>query len=166
VESFIQLETADDDYTLVSKDGSLVSFVRLYGARQMIGDSEYNFILEKATLSLGSKFDRSGYAMQVYFIRDPSQVRREMDRLMAPNYAAARTVDLDMSDLLDERRRHLSRFLAYEECWLALWTRPSAITKTELEKAKKTKLKKKWVPARWAQFPHAAIDALRVRHRS
>lgn len=166
VESFIQLETADDNYTLVAKDGSLVSFVRLYGARQMIGDAEYNFILEKATLSLGSKFDRAGYAMQVYFIRDPAQVRREMDRLMAPNYGAAKTVDLDMSDLLDERRRHLSRFLAYEECWLALWTRPSAITKTELEKAKKAKSKKKWVPARWAQFPHAAIDALRVRHRS
>lgn len=166
LDSFIQLETADDGSSLVARDGSLVSFVRLYGSRQMIGDAEYNYILEKATLSLGSKFDRPGYAMQFYFIRDPAQVRREMDRLMAPNYGATKTVDLDMTDLLDERRRHLSRYLAYEECWIALWTRPSAITKTELEKAQRNNKNKKWVKARWAQMPHAAIDALRVRHRS
>ena len=166
LESFIQLETADDNYTLVARDGSLVSFVRIYGSRQMIGENEYQHILESATLKLGSKFDRPGYAMQFYFIRDPNQVRREMDRLMAPNFQAAKVVGLDMTDLLEERRRHLSRYLAYEECWCVLWTRPSAITKTELDKAMKAKKSQKWVKARWAQYPFAAVDALRVRHRS
>ncbi|MGE3769327.1 MAG: type IV secretion protein IcmB [Bdellovibrionales bacterium] len=166
VESFIRLETSDDDRTLVASDGSLVSFIRVYGARAMIGEAEYNYIIDAATLKLGSKFDRPGYAIQFYFLRDPQQVRREMDRLMVANYSAAKVVDLDLKDLLDERRRHLSKFLAYEEMWVVCWTRPSAITKVELEKAQKARAQKKWVKASKAQYPHAAIDALRVRHRS
>ena len=89
-----------------------------------------------------------------------------MDRLMSANYGAARVVGLDLKDLLDERRRHLANYLAYEEMWMVCWTRPSAITKVELDKALKVRAEKKWVKASKAQFPHAAIDALRVRHRS
>lgn len=166
VESFIRLETADDQHSLVAADGSLVSFIKIHGARAMIGEAEYNYIIEAATLKLGSKFDRPGYALQFYFLRDPDQTYREMDRLMAANYGAAKVVGLDLKDLLDERRRHLSRYLAYEEMWLVCWTRPSAVTKTELEKADKERSKKKWVPAAKSQYPHKAIDALRVRHRS
>ncbi len=166
IESFIRLETADDERTLVAADGSLVSFIRIYGARAMIGEAEYRYIIDAATLKLGSKFDRPGYAMQFYFLRDPDQVGREMDRLMSANYGAAKVVGLDLKDLLDERRRHLSKYLAYEEMWLVCWTRPSAITPVELEKALKARASKKWVKATKAQFPHMAIDALRVRHRS
>src|ERR1700691_5971622 len=90
IESFIKLETADDDTTLVANDGSLVSFVKLFGARQIIGDAEYQWIVDQATLKLGARFDRPGYAMQVYFMRDPSQVTREVDRVMRGNRSAAR----------------------------------------------------------------------------
>lgn len=166
IESFIRLETADDERTLVAADGSLVSFIRIHGARAMIGEAEYNYILEAATLKLGSKFDRPGYALQFYFLRDPDQIGREMERLMAANYGSAKVVGLDLKDLLDERRRHLSRYMAYEEIWMVCWTRPSAITKTELDKAEKERAKKKWPRANKSQYPHKAIDALRVRHRS
>src|SRR6202789_4140587 len=82
IESFVQLETADDDTTLVAGDGSLVSFIKLFGARQIIGDAEYQWIIDQATLKLGSRFDRPGYAMQVYFMRDPSTVGQDIDKVM------------------------------------------------------------------------------------
>src|ERR1700692_1929988 len=79
VESFVRLEPADDDTTLVASDGSLVSFIKLYGARQIIGDAEYQWIIEQATLKLGARFDRPGFAMQVYFMRDPLSVVQDIE---------------------------------------------------------------------------------------
>ena len=50
IESYIRLETSDDDTTLVAADGSLVSIVKLFGARQIIGDAESQWIIEQPTL--------------------------------------------------------------------------------------------------------------------
>ena len=36
IESYIKLETSDDPQTLVANDGSLVTYVRVDGARQII----------------------------------------------------------------------------------------------------------------------------------
>ncbi|MDE1900868.1 MAG: type IV secretion protein IcmB [Alphaproteobacteria bacterium] len=166
VESFIRLETADDRITLVADDGSLVSCIKLFGARQIIGDAEYAWIIDQATLKLGARFDRPGYAMQVYFMRDPSTVEQDIENVMKGNRSSARAMELDLEDLFNERRRHLSRYMAHEEIYLALWTRPSVLTPAELDQAIKQRGKKKWVRAADAQFPMQALEALRTRHKS
>ncbi len=166
VESYIRLETADDDTTLVADDGSLVSFVKMFGARQIIGDIEYQWIVDQATLKLGARFDRPGYAMQVYFMRDPGSVGNDIDRLMRGNRAAARGIELDLEDLLSERRRNLVRYMAHEDIYLVLWTRPAVLTKNELKNSIKQRGEKKWITSRDAQFPLHALEALRTRHKS
>lgn len=166
IEAFIRLETADDKTTLVADDGSLVSFIKLFGARQIIGDAEYQWIIDQATLKLGARFDRPGYAMQFYFMRDPQAAMQDIDRQMKSNRAAARVLELDLDDLLNERRRHLARYMAHEDIYVVLWTRPSALSKNELSNAIKQRGQKKWVPAKDAQFPMLALEALRTRHKS
>jgi len=166
MESFVQLETADDSVTLVASDGSLVSLIKQFGARQIIGDAEYQWILDQATLKLGARFDRPGYAMQVYFMRDPSLVGQDLDSVMTNNRSAIRAMDLDLNDLLNERARHLARYMAHEEIYFVLWTRPSVLTKAELAAAIKQRGEKKWVIAPGAQFPMQALEALRTRHKS
>lgn len=166
VESFVQLETADDDVTLVAADGSLISFIKIFGSRQIIGDTEYQWIVEQATLKLGARFDRPGYAMQFYFMRDPSTVTQDIDRVMRSNRSAARAMELDVEDLLNERRRHLARYMAHEDLFMVLWTRPSVLTKSELKSAINQRGKKKWVLAPHAQDPRQTLEALRTRHKS
>ena len=166
IESFINLETADDDSTIVSSDGSLVSYVKLHGSRIIIGDEEYKWIVDQATVKLGSRFDRVGYAMQVYFMRDASMVQREIDRCMRGNRSAARAIELQLNDLLDERRTNLARYMAHEEVYLVLWTRPNALAPNDLKNAVKQRGEKKWVVAPNAQYPLQALEALRTRHRS
>lgn len=166
VESFIQLETADDETTLVGADGSLISFVKMFGARQIIGDLEYQWIIDQATIKLGARFDRPGYAMQFYFMRDPAGIGHDLDRLMRGNRTAMRSIELDLEDLLSERRRHLARFMAHEDIYIVLWTRPPALSRTELKNTIKQRGQKKWVAANDAQFPSQALDALRTRHKS
>lgn len=166
LESFIRLETADDERTLAAEDGSLITFLRIDGSRQIIGDEEYARLVEGATLKVGARFDRQGHAMQVFFARDPKRVQGLVKQMIAPSRQSARDMQLDMSDLFDERVNHLSKYLAYEECYFVLWTRPSALTKNEQQRAGKDAKTKKWVNAPLGQYPLAGLEELRNRHKS
>lgn len=166
IESYVRLETADDEHTIVSTDGSLLTYLKIEGSRQIIGDEEYKHLVEASTIKLGSRFDRAGHALQVFFIRDKDRVSESLEKLLRPSRISAETIKMDVIDLLDERKRHLSKFISYEESYFVLWTRPSVLTKTEVNRAAKEAKEKKWVSAGYAQNPLAALDALRTRHRS
>ncbi|MEM9469343.1 MAG: type IV secretion protein IcmB [Pseudomonadota bacterium] len=166
LESFIRLETAENKTTMVSSDGSLISYVKIAGSRQIIGEEEYRALIEGATLKIGARFDRPGQAMQVYFVRDPLRIKSHLNKLVKPARTTAADTGLDVDDVFEERVRHLSRYLSYEECYFVLWTRPSILTKNELKRAAKESQAKKWVKAPQSQFPFAAIDSLKTRHKS
>ena len=137
VESFIRLETADDERTLVAEDGSLLTLVRIDGSRQMIGEKEYAHIVEASTIKIGSRFDRPGHALQVFFVRDPERIGFHLKRQIRPSRVTSQSSGLELEDLFDERIRHLSKYLSHEECYFVLWTRPSSLTKSEIQRAKK-----------------------------
>lgn len=166
VETFIRLETADDDTTVVAKDGSLIAYFRVDGSRQIIGEDEYKHIIDAATIKIGSRFDKQGHALQVFFVRDPERIGRELEEMIKPSKIAANNMGLEIDDVFAERKQHLSKFLSHEECYFVLWTRPSVLTKQELQRVSKEIKDKQWVNAANAQFPLAAIDALRNRHKS
>jgi len=166
LESFIRLETADDEFTMVAMDGSLLSFIKVEGCRTIIGEQEYKNIIEGATIKIGSKFDRQGHAMQVFYVRDPDRTVRQIEHFIKPSRNAARNMGLEVDDVFDERVKNLSKYLSYEECYFVMWTRPSALTKNEVERAAREAKEKKWLPAGHAQNPIAALDMLRTRHKS
>ncbi len=168
IASLINLETSDNANTLVSIDGSLISYVRVQGSKQIIGDEEYKKIIESATIKIGARFDRQGHAMQVFFSRDPNRIRKELETLVRPSRITASSSGLEMDDLFDERVAHLERFLTHEECYFVLWTRPSVLTKSEHDRSSKEAKEraKEWLPAGQAQYPFAALDPLRTRHKS
>jgi intracellular multiplication protein IcmB len=168
LESFIQLETADDAHTLVAEDGSLVSFISVDGSRQIIGAQEYQRIIEQGTIKLGSRFDRPGYALQVVFTRNPDRIGRELRTKMMANKRAAETIGIDLEDLIDERAHNLRHYLAWEECYFVLWTRPSALIKQEMKREtdKRRAKMKNWVHSPNAQYPTTALDGLRTRHKA
>lgn len=166
LESFIRLETADDETTMVAMDGSLLSFVKIEGCRTIIGEQEYKAIIEGATIKIGAKFDRMGHAMQVFFVRDPDRTVRQIEHFIKPSRSAARNMGLEVDDVFEERVKNLSKYLSYEESYFVLWTRPSVLTKNEIERAAREAKEKRWLPAGYAQNPLAALDMLRVRHKS
>lgn len=166
IDTFVRLETADDEITMAASDGSLVSYIKIDGSRQIIGEEEYNYLVEGSTIKIGSRFDRQGHALQVYFVRDPNRIARHLEDLLRPSRQTAEAIELDVKDIFDERVRHLSRYLSYEECYYVLWTRPSILTKNELKRAATDYKRKTWIKAGFGQNPLAALDALRTRHKS
>lgn len=168
VESFIRLETMDDEFTLAAQDGSLVSYLKIDGSRQIIGEEEYRYLVEASTVKIGAKFDRQGQALQVFFVRDPSRVEANLEKLIQPSRMTAASVDLDVEDLLDERIKNMTSILTFEECYFVLWTRPSSMTKSEVQRTAKEKQaqNKKWINAGYGQNPMAGLEPLRTRHKS
>ncbi len=167
IESFIRLETADNETTMVAEDGSLLTYIKVDGSRQIIGQEEYAHILEAATVKLGSRFDRPGHALQVFFTRNPGRARSVTERETYPSKVAARNIGLELEDVLDERARHLAHYMVHEECYYVLWTRPSILPSNDLKRAaEEQKTKNKWVAAHAAQNPMAALEPLRARHKS
>ncbi len=168
VASFIRLETSDSKFTLAAADGSLVSYIKVEGSRQIIGDEEYEHIVESSTIKIGARFDRQGHAMQVFFSRDPARVKKELERYVRPSRKTAENMGLELEDLFDERVKHLERFLSHEEAYFVLWTRPGILTKNEYQRTAKDakEQSKEWGPAGNAQYPFAGLEPLRTRHKS
>ncbi|MCF8495419.1 MAG: type IV secretion protein IcmB [Alphaproteobacteria bacterium] len=166
--SFIQLETADDEVTLVSSDGSLISYIKIEGSRQIVGEEEFKHIVEASTIKIGARFDRQGHAMQVFFTRDPDRVRQQLNNLIRPSRTTARNTRLDIDDLFDQRVAHLEKFIRYEDAYFVLWTRPSVLSQNELKRAGKQARSKaqNWFNAFFAQHPMAALEPLRNHHKS
>ena len=166
VESFIRLETSDDNVSFAASDGSLMTVVRVDGSRQIIGDAEYKKILADSVVKFGARFDRPGHAMQIYFLRNPDRMSEEIKILLRPNREAARNIGLEIEDIFDERGKNLSNYLSHEEIYFVLWTRPVILTKSDMAREKEHARKRKWVTAPDAQYPFAAIEALRTRHKA
>jgi len=164
--SFINLETAESDTALASKDGSLVSFIGIKGSKRVIGDSEYREIISDATIKLGTKFDQPGYALQVYFLRDPFIAKDDILKLMQSSRNTVKNLKLDMEDILDEKVDHVSQYLVHEDIFFVLWTRPSCLTKSEMEHAKKTAKSKEWVVSENSQYPYAGLEQVVLKHHS
>src|SRR3990167_4912539 len=110
VESYCDLETADDPETLVARDGSLLSVVRVFGVTKLIGQEEFDAIHRGLTQSLQATLKRSGHAVQVYFTYDRDAVRPEIEEILSPARATAKRLHLDLEDLFHERANYLAKY--------------------------------------------------------
>jgi len=170
VESYCDLETADDVHTLVARDGSLISVVRVHGVTQLIGTAEFDRIHEGLRISLQATLKRPGQAVQVYFIYDRETVRPDIEEILTPARTTAHRLHLDLEDLFKERLDNLSRYCAHEELYFVLWTRPFAISNDQLSRASKDKLafirEHKIPPFQNGQNLIASIPDIREAHNA
>lgn len=169
-ESYCDLETADDKYTLVARDGSLVSVIRVFGVTKLIGQEEFDALHIGITQSLQATLKRPGHAVQVYFSYDRDAVRPEIEEILSPARATAKRLNLDLEDLFNERVNFISRFCAHEELYFVLWTRPFSLTGEQSKRAMKEKLNfirsHNIPPFKNAQNLIAAMPDLREAHSS
>jgi intracellular multiplication protein IcmB len=167
---YCDLETAEDEFILVARDGSLMSVVRIDGSKTLIGSKNFfNNIVDPLDGALAQPFSQKTHMIQFYFVQDPERTESEIRRYLEP---AAETLDrlgLDMHDMLEERVRNLSKWTNYEACYLVLWTRPNGVSKADIKydaKKKAESFKNVTAPINRSQNPLAAMSALHDRHNS
>ena len=168
LESFL-LPAAAGDGALHCRDGSLVSLIRLDGARSMTGAAELDRFVALAVRRLNSRLAEPGHALHVTFERAPDQAGLVVDAACERGRRQGARLDLALDDLFDERARRLAPLLAAETALLACWTRPGALNASEAERDRK-RLRarlKHWLPAAGeAQCPFATPGSLRPRHEA
>ena len=165
--SFSFLETADQEHTIVAKDGSLMSVVKIDGIKQVLGKAELDNLIKTLTTKLSVYFGKPGYAIQVWFSRDPDLAQTAIRRQLASARGTAATLRLDLKDLFDEKERHLPNFVVHESFYMALWTRLSVMTKQERQRARvDAKPPKLWPTMADAQDMFRSAKPLVDRHRA
>ena len=169
-ENYCQIETADDTTTLVARDGSLVSLIRVNGAMFLVGPDEFTRIHNAINGSLRSSLNRPGHAVQMYFSHDKEPVAEDLNNILLPAKQTAARLSMDLADLFEEKVQFLKNYCASEAMYLALWTRPSSMTKTQAQQSSKSKMERtkaaKIPPLRNAQNLLASIPELRDTHNS
>lgn len=166
---YCDIETADDEYTFVSKDGSLLTLLRVSGCRSLMDYSDLRSqIISPLVSSMTGQFNEPAHQLQFWFEVDPDATRTEVSRLLEPSRETARRLSLDLQDLIDNQVDSLSRWVHHEKAYIVLWTRPSAMHKSE---SKKEKVLRKetmtgFPSSSQTQDPLRATTMLRNRHKA
>ncbi|HHT0593024.1 TPA: type IV secretion protein IcmB [Legionella anisa] len=167
-ESYIDLETADSPTVLVNHDGSLVSILKIEGVSALVGSVEFDNLVAGITNSFQGAMGRPGHALQVYFSHDKQNIRKLIQDTYEPATASARRLELNLTDLFEERVNYMAQYCAEERVYFVLITRPFNLPSEQLKVASKTKMKMikdmKAPPFKNSQTIYAAIPELRDTH--
>lgn len=169
-ESYCDLETAENRFTLVARDGSLISILKIHGVTKLVGVEEFMRLHQGISQSLKATLSRPGHGLQVVFCYDKDSVRQEIEDIYVNAKQTAEGLSLNLADVFNERVNFLSKYCANESLFIVLWTRPSTLTKEQYDRALKDKQKamqQKGIPAfKNTQNLIAAIPDLRNGHEA
>ena len=163
---YCDLETIDNDYNLVAKDGSICTLIDLRGTQRLRSGTGLNILVERLVSSLQGSFEKRGHAMQAFFEVDPDRTQQQIRELQRTPRNTLERLELDMGDLLDERENFLPQWVSSERCYFVLWTTPSVLVKSERQEEKKARQEriKGKVITKNSQNPLAAVAMIRNRH--
>lgn len=167
-ESYIDLETADSPTVLVNHDGSLLSILKIEGVSALVGSLEFENLVAGLTNSFQGAMGRPGHALQVYFSHDKQNIKKLIRDTFEPATATAKRLELNLSDLFEERIDYMAQYCAEERVYFVLITRPFNLPSEQQKAASKAKLKMikemKLPPFKNSQTVYAAIAELRDTH--
>lgn len=135
--SYIDLEGADNKTTLIAKDGSMISIIRLEGYKRFVGPNEFSYLCERLTEVFQPVFSTSGHFVQYFFSYDDKNIRHSIDEAQAQARQSAKRLDLSIDDIFESRVDTLANFCADEDCFIVLWTTPQVLEKAHLKQVVK-----------------------------
>lgn len=168
--SYCDLEAVDSRHTIVTRDGGMLSILRLDGVQYMVGGEEFEKLHEGVAHALTTAMSRPGYGAQFLFNYDKEDILNDIRNIFSGAYETAERLQLELNDLFSERERTMSHYCAEEKTFLVLWTFPTVLSEQQLKAANQKKYaeinKKKLPPMRYSQSLFAAIPDLREAHES
>ncbi|MFK5949491.1 MAG: hypothetical protein QM500_12065, partial [Methylococcales bacterium] len=167
--NFCEVETTDPDIdSIVYDDGSLATIVELEGGMRVVGEDEFDELVEKLNNSFISYLSDGSHNFTFYFSRDPDGIEDELEDLYRGSRIACRKMELDIEDIIDEQIKVLGKYTQVERCFIILHTNINGLSPEEKKQAlkKRTKNKIAMPLAKNAQDIGGIIEDIRERHRS
>jgi intracellular multiplication protein IcmB len=134
--SYCDVETTHGD-ALVTKYSDYVSIVRVDGMRRMATRDDVARIAMAQRVDLSGSLEGRGHAIVGWFASDPELSAVEINRLNLDSCrAVGRELNIDLTDILDERARLWPQIMRWEAAYYVLWTRKGVLTKEERKQMK------------------------------
>lgn len=169
-DSYCDLETADSESTLITKDASLISVIHLRGIKMLVGPSEFDDLCESISSALTSLLSSDGHIVQFFYNFDPDAAEESIKEILKPSVDTANKINLEIDDIFNSRCETLKEICAEESCYIAITTQPKAIPSNRVIKRIKenaSKLKSQNVPLlKSGANLFLGVDELRNLHRS
>lgn len=162
------LETTDDAHTFATRDGSLMSLIRVRGTKTLIGSDEFQMQTSALHTEWASRMSKSGHSIVVYYAFNPHS-HTGSERCVNDMRATARQLGLDLDDVMDEFNSVLARLTQDEDIFMAVYTRLNALPKaTQTAQKKDTARRKKdnFRPAPDTQSVESVSSELRDDHKA
>lgn len=166
--TFIDIETIQDDQTVVMSDGTLVTAVNILGVSKAVLEQEFEEILDEAERKLMAYMSDGCHYLSFYFLRDEDGIDTELETIYGPVKNATAAIGLDMDDLIEEQKAVMKKHCQKERAFLLLWTNIHGLSKDEKRLAEKKRIAERTgIPlANDAQDLGMGAGAIVARHRS
>ena len=167
-QTFIDIETVEDNETLVMIDGTLVSAITIDGVSKAVLEEEFSDILDELERKLMAYMSDGGHYPSFYFMRDSDGIDAELEAIYGPIKNATRIMGLEMNDILDEQKEVLEKYCQKERALLLLWTNTNGLSVDEKRLANKRRiLERTNMPlANDAQNLGMGVGAILSKHKS
>ncbi len=120
------LETADDDETLVLNDSSLSTLIRVDGMRTLVGSEEFNLLSNVIIDALSLLLKAQGITVAFYYAYDPTD-KSDVQNNFYGMRKTAFDLQVEIGDVLDDWEAAVSRYTHGESIYIAVTTRLSSL---------------------------------------
>ncbi|WP_432262879.1 IcmB protein [Cupriavidus sp. TMH.W2] len=131
INDYCELETTSGG-NLVHKNGAIGTVLRYHGYRTLLGKSSFQEFTKEFTEFNEPFLGRMGHMVQVVAMRD-NDPHEEIRRILSPMYQSAEALQLDLTDLLEERVNVYGAHCMEEHVYIVLWTTKAVLSREELK---------------------------------
>lgn len=165
----IKLETTIGEEIISTQDFSMVTLFEIQGLRSVLSYSELIDSLETFGKSLQPYLKKEGaHAIQCVMDYNPSFALRNIKKSVDLSRNTAKNQGLDLDFIFSDQESKLSQFTSYEKVYLAIWTRPAALSPHNRKNAMKEQSKRffKDLYSKNAQSAQSYLEELITYHQS
>jgi intracellular multiplication protein IcmB len=127
VADYIMPEISHTDNVIDLIDGSQMTVFKIYGMQVINGEKEFQNGIDALDKYLKTTVNRPGFYFVPVMERDADYTPREIDSVLRPMENTAKNLGMDISDILEDRRKMLLQKTVYESCYFTVVTTPAAL---------------------------------------
>lgn len=126
--------------SLVTKDGALMTVVKVEGTYSLIGNKRFAENMTSCLDNLSGILKKPGYKIQFVFNRDPDGAKRLVDRSIDPAIQTLDNLHVDLQDMLSERSELMGNKTSSEACYIVLTTLPGVLDSKTYKNSLKSRI--------------------------
>lgn len=153
--------------TLVCKDCSLMTVFDLQGAYQIMGKDQFLSLCQEIRTKAVGYFG-TGHQFSVVFEHDPEGAEQQLMELAEPSINTAKRIGLQSVDMLIDRVKRNTPYVAHEPAYLVVYTSPATLSKDQLKddinELQKKRSQSKLPAIMYGQSPVNVLESLKISH--